>query len=108
MNSKTGIKNMAIEKFSADADLIDQVAKARKLPRQCVEEMFTYNVMTVNQVAALIGDSVSKVHSRLYRKKLTTLNLFPSYENFTEPSYRILILNDDKFSQVLEDSIVKK
>lgn len=108
MSKQKGVTHVPISEQGVASDLVKKIAKKRGLLPSQIQRMFTYNAMSVNQVSVVMGLSISQVYTRLNKGRLTTMSLFPSYEDSDRTKYRIFVLRDEKFESELEQSLINK
>ena len=92
--------------------LVDFLKKKRGLPEVVIAGLMAHNIMTINQVAALTGQSLSAINSLIrprYKKENTYTVLTPCYpfpemvlETGEPEEGRVFILRDEKFYQYLQ------
>lgn len=92
--------------------LVDFLKKKRGLPEVVITDLMAHNIMTINQVAALTGQSLSAINSLIrprYKKEETYTVLTPCYpfpemvlETGESDEGRVFILRDEKFYQYLQ------
>ena len=104
-----------IEVTPPSPELVTLVKKATGLHETIVEDLMRYNVMTMNQVAAVTGKSLSAVNQlirpRLKKNEqytvLTAVYPFPEIilETGERDMGRIMVLRDEKFYAYLQKEL---